>query len=355
MKRLELLDYGRFIAAVIVVIHHYTYNRIANGKITSITHNADLIDITKYGYLGVEFFFMISGFVIFKSALNRSAGEFIISRALRLYPSYWFAVLFTASFAYFWGGPLMSVDLKMVLINLSLLQNYLGVGSVDGVYWTLFYEIKFYFAVFILLILGLQKYLTRLFLLWPILMLAALLTNYEHLPYLGAYYPYFAAGALFAMLKDDRKPLVWLSLLITFYLCIEFSSSKALASADEIYRSPVVISCIVTVFFGFFFAQNTLFMQSKSLPFSRIFGALTYPVYLIHAHFGYMFISQFANESNKYAVIVLAIGIVILVGYGMHKLIEVKLSHVWKRLFTLTLYPVVNKVELIRLRISRKT
>ncbi len=44
-----------------------------------------LSEITKFGYLGVALFFMISGYVITLSAANRSALEFAISRFVRLY------------------------------------------------------------------------------------------------------------------------------------------------------------------------------------------------------------------------------------------------------------------------------
>ena len=56
MKRLALLDYGRFFAVIIVVLFHYTFNGIANGKISSISHIPSVIAFTKYGYLGVELF-----------------------------------------------------------------------------------------------------------------------------------------------------------------------------------------------------------------------------------------------------------------------------------------------------------
>lgn len=101
MKRLQLLDYSRFIAAIMVVLYHYTFNGIENGKISTISHDESLVFFTKYGYLGVELFFMISGYVIFKSATGRTASEFAVGRATRLYPAYWFAVLFTSCFAFF--------------------------------------------------------------------------------------------------------------------------------------------------------------------------------------------------------------------------------------------------------------
>jgi peptidoglycan/LPS O-acetylase OafA/YrhL len=50
MRRLELLDYARFFAAIIVVLFHYTFNGIANGKIDSLEHIDSLIEFTKYGH-----------------------------------------------------------------------------------------------------------------------------------------------------------------------------------------------------------------------------------------------------------------------------------------------------------------
>ena len=42
---------------------------------------------TWFGWVGVEIFFVISGFVIANSASKSSATEFLFSRALRLYPA----------------------------------------------------------------------------------------------------------------------------------------------------------------------------------------------------------------------------------------------------------------------------
>lgn len=100
---------------------------------------------------------MISGYVIFYSAKNRTASEFIVSRAVRLYPSYWFGVLFTSFFAIYWGGDLMAVEPKEILANLTMFQSYLGFSNVDGVYWALNYEVSFYLAALTILILNLKK------------------------------------------------------------------------------------------------------------------------------------------------------------------------------------------------------
>ena len=227
MNRLQLLDYGRFFAALIVVLFHYTFNGIVNGKISSIEHIDWIIEITKYGYIGVEFFFMISGYVVFFSAKNRSASQFIVSRAVRLYPAFWFAVLFTSITAFFWGKGEMSVTVMQVLSNLTLFAPSLGYSYVDGVYWTLQYEINFYILIFAMLFLGLQHRLELFFMLWPILMIIALILEKNWLPFMGGYYSYFAAGALFAIAKNKPSRLILILILITLCLCINFSAGKA--------------------------------------------------------------------------------------------------------------------------------
>jgi peptidoglycan/LPS O-acetylase OafA/YrhL len=347
MKRMELLDYGRFFAAIIVVLYHYTFNGIANGKIESIKHVDSLIAFTKYGYLGVEFFFMISGFVIFHSAKNRTPAQFAVSRAIRLYPSYWFAVIFTSLFALCWGGNLMSVYPSQIFVNFTLLQNYLGIAHVDGVYWTLVYEIKFYALVLFALIIGVQKHLNSLFILWPIAMLGAFVTGYDYLPYLGGYFCYFAAGALFAILKLDRSLKNILSLIITFVLCLFYSVGNASLKTESlgVNFSSYVVGLIILAFFIFFILQNTKKAQLFRLPFSKTLGALTYPIYLIHAHFGYMFISKYATEENKIIIYLATIFIVLSVSYFMYKVIETHFSRFWKALFMTTLYKVISKVE----------
>lgn len=349
MRRLELLDYGRFFAAIIVILFHYTFNGIANGKIDTLKHVDSLIEFTKYGYLGVELFFMISGFVIFNSAKNRTPAQFAVSRAIRLYPSYWFAVIFTSIFSFHWGGDIMTVTPSQIIVNFTLLQNYLNIEHVDGVYWTLVYEIKFYALVFFLLIIGLKKHLDLLFILWPIAMLGAFITGYDDLPYLGGYFYYFSAGALFAILQINKSLEIILSIIISFILGLLYSIDQALLKSEfmGVIFSEYIVGLIIFCFFVFFIFLNTKKAQSLKLPLSKIFGALTYPVYLIHAHFGYMFISKYATEENKIFIYIVTISIVLSVSYFMHRVIEMRLSNVWKTLFMSTLYEIIIKIQSI--------
>lgn len=290
---------------------------------------------------------MISGFVIFNSAKNRTPAQFAVSRAIRLYPSYWFAVIFTSIFALYWGGDLMGVYPSQIIVNFTLLQNYFGIGHVDGVYWTLVYEIKFYALVFFLLIMGLQKHLNLLFMLWPIAMLGAFFTGYNKIPYLGGYFYYFSAGTLFAILQSDKSVKNILSLLISFLLCISYSTNEASMKSESmgVFFSEYIVGLVIFLFFCFFVFLNTKKSQSLRLPFSKTLGALTYPVYLIHAHFGYMFISRYATEENKIFIYMVTVSIVLSVSYFMYKVIEVRLSNAWKVLFMSTIYKLIYKLQ----------
>jgi len=335
MKRMQLLDYGRFAAAISVVAFHYIFGGIHSGKITSISYMPEAVDIVKYGYLGVEFFFMISGYVIFYSATRRSPADFAVSRAVRLYPAFWVAVIFTSLCSVFWGGSLMSVEVTQVILNLSMLAPYMGVAAVDGVYWTLLYEIQFYALVFILLSLGLRDKLVLLFLLWPMLMLIALYFNHDNIVYLGGYYSYFSAGAVFAILKNQRSYYVYASLITSAALCIMFSTGKVpyLIESRGVNYSEYIIGFIVLCFFTFFYFSNSKYASNINLYGSRVLGGLTYPVYLIHAHFGYMVISRYANEDNKFLIYFITITVVLSVSYFIYAVIEGKFHLLWKSLF----------------------
>ncbi len=335
MKRLELLDYSRFIAALCVISFHYFFNGITNGKISSITHIPQLVDIVKYGYLGVEFFFMISGYVIFFSANKKSAGDFLSARAIRLFPAFWFAVIFTSIAAQFMGEPLMSVSLGQFITNFTMFPNLFGFGFVDGAYWTLQYEWKFYFAVFFILAIGLQDRLKTIFLLWPLVILAAKVAGLSGLPFLGSYYCYFAAGCLFAIYKDQKELIVLIPLAVCLYLCASFSIEKAylMEASKRVIYSGEIITTIIIMFFALFTFINSNFGSNLKLPGSKLAGSLTYPVYLIHAHFGYMLISTFATEQNKLTVYFASIVIVLALAYLIHLIAEKRMANFWHQIF----------------------
>lgn len=147
-SRLGELDALRGIAAFGVVIHHYL-SRYADLY----GHSAAFPWRFDTGRLGVHLFFMVSGFVILMTLeRTRTAADFMVSRAARLYPAYWFAVLLTGTVLLLAPLPDTRFGVEGLLINLTMLQRAFGTVNVDEVYWTLSLELVFY-----ALMLGLWK------------------------------------------------------------------------------------------------------------------------------------------------------------------------------------------------------
>jgi len=136
-----MLDVLRFFAALSVVFYHMTYRLNESALFTW------LQPFTKFGYLGVDVFFIISGFVILWSAVGRSVPDYLISRVARLYPSFWVAILVTSA-TMLVIRPERLQPLWAIAANFTMLPGYIvGNHYVDGVYWTLAVELKFYFLI----------------------------------------------------------------------------------------------------------------------------------------------------------------------------------------------------------------
>jgi peptidoglycan/LPS O-acetylase OafA/YrhL len=162
--RIPELDLLRFLAAASVVIYHYTYQPVLHGVIND---NAfwPLPVASRFGYLGVTLFFMISGFVILWSSQARSSGEFVISRIARLFPSFWICVFVTTFVVSAAGGP-ESLSPRTVALNMTMVPGRFGVPYVDGVYWTLLVELKFYILIFLILVTGTMKRIEMWLAIW---------------------------------------------------------------------------------------------------------------------------------------------------------------------------------------------
>ncbi len=335
MHRLALLDYGRFIAALSVVFFHYFYNGITNGKISTLEHTW-FADIASYGHFGVQFFFIISGYVIFFSLKDKGAAAFLKSRLKRLYPTYWFAIIFTAFFIYLWGADTsITVTTKQILVNFTMLQNFVGVSDVDGVYWTLFYEIIFYGLVFAILLFGNFKKLLAFLVAWPFLIIACSLIGKTFLIF-NMYFIFFVIGAMFALIKNgniSRKVALFVLIVSSM---VGFYHTYALSVQKE--HNLFVVASIYSAILIFFTVLNVDRYREINLPFAKDLGGMTYPLYLIHAYFGYLFLSQFADPSNAWVIYPL------LISWLLWYTIEVKQANFWHKFFSMTVKP-IEKLE----------
>ncbi|MBS1817567.1 MAG: acyltransferase [Acidobacteria bacterium] len=147
-RRLLELDGLRGLAAMLVLLYHYTSPLIEGRRIGESSWRVG------WGGLGVQLFFMISGYVILMTAERvRSPRQFAIARASRLYPAYWAACLLAGSAYAVSGWPPQVGKLGTFAANLTMMQAFGGVEHLLSVFWTLHVELSFYLLVAVLLLL----------------------------------------------------------------------------------------------------------------------------------------------------------------------------------------------------------
>jgi len=156
MRRLDYIDSVRGIAALAVVYFHLALLlRTAGRSPWDFVFFTDIVDA---GKLGVVAFFIVSGMVIPHSLTREAANpikRFAVRRFFRLYPAYWLSALLALLGLYLmdgkdWPGPFFlwrgdgAPVWSTFLVNLAMLQRFLGVPDMIGLYWTLQVELIFY-------------------------------------------------------------------------------------------------------------------------------------------------------------------------------------------------------------------
>lgn len=341
-ERLYHLDLIRFLAALFVVFYHYCFRGFAKDNY-SILEFQPLEGFSKYGYLGVELFFMISGFVILLSAKNSNFVNFCISRFTRLYPAFWFCVLLTASVIVLFGGPLFNVNLKQVIINLTMFNGFVGVDHVDGVYWSLVVELKFYILIGILLLLKLIKYVEAFgwfLLLISILQLivpfseANITLKIIYFMCFAKSSPYFVAGMFFFLLKNNKCiitniPPILVSYGLAIYMAFDGVKERNLRY-NGVYDVSTIIT-LITLFFLVMFLVSTDKLNLFNKKIFLYFGVLTYPLYLIHQKIGYIIFNSFGTQINKWVLLFIVILIILGASYLINKYIEKPLGNYMRK------------------------
>ncbi|MNJ98031.1 Acyltransferase family protein [compost metagenome] len=334
-KRLYQIDLFRFFAALCVLLYHYSTRGYA-AKRASVNF-PELGEVFKYGYLGVDLFFIISGFVILLSIKDSDFLNFVKSRIVRLYPAYWFCVTISFIIILVWGDPIFleGVNFKTYLINMTMFQGGIGVKNIDGVYWTLFIELKFYIFIAMYLIINkIKSFNINYFIFfWLIISFIPLIIDFNSSIYLKAirsifflhFSSYFIAGMLFYKLYSEHKNKVIYTAALLFCMLISIynATRKEIEGSD---LSPTVIAGIVVFFYAIMYLCSLgklQFINNKSM---MKLGILTYPLYLIHQNIGYIIFNNFSHILNKYVLLVIIIFIMFISAYLINILIEVPFS-----------------------------
>ncbi|MFF3541080.1 acyltransferase family protein [Streptomyces platensis] len=344
-SRLRALDGLRLLAALMVAAYHFGGR---DGEISQAWGGSPAdqfptaAPLFAYGCLGVQIFFVISGFVICLSGWGRTLRAFVASRISRLYPAYWAAILLvTAVFALPWVAY-KALPPSEVLTNLTMLQQPLGVDRVLGVCWTLWAEMRFY-ALFALCVILPGATRGRVVLFCAGWTLAAALAQTAHEPLLDTvlmpeYAPYFIGGIGLYLLHryGARDPIAWAIVLVSWLIGQHYAVERLWhsASVDAFsYRSTTGIIAVITLGFALVAAVALGKLQWANWRWLTVAGALTYPFYLVHEHLGWVVVRALHHGAGlpSYATLPLTVGLMLLLAWVLHRFIERPLTPVLKR------------------------
>lgn len=347
--RIAVIDGLRIFAALLVMGYHYVAFdngvRRAWGTGPALAF-PEIYQAASYGWLGVELFFVISGFVICMSAWGRSTGEFVKSRAIRLFPAYWAAALITYTVVSIWPIVRRPGSVSDALLNLTMLNAPLGVRGVDGVYWTLWAEARFYLLFSLIIWRGLTFRSATVF--CYVWLVASIIAVPADLPLLTTlvqphYAAYFIAGIGFYLIHRFGSHLVlWGLVAASFLVAQNYGLDRTQHVARNILERPLpnwpaflfhvlIFTVMAAVALGWLSRIRWRWLSAA--------GALTYPLYLLHEYIGWTLIKALHPGLPRYATLALVSVIVIAGAYLLHRLVERPAARVMSRLLDRPLPP----------------
>jgi peptidoglycan/LPS O-acetylase OafA/YrhL len=292
-----VIDGLRGLAATLVVLFHL-HGAVSRSASDWLWRPVDWM--ARQGYLGVDIFFVISGFVIALSVSKGAPtlsylGRFILRRSIRLDPPYWSSILLEAlllalSLRFVAGVAVTLPTTPQLVAHLFYAQELLGYGSVVNIYWTLCYEIQFYLGFVGIMVLAgrLPERLRRPggAALAVLLFVVSLWTRYVApgvLPHglaLDRWFQFFLGVLTWRVVSRRSPPVVlagaWLALAVTV-----LATGAPLLQLLPIFLSGWVLLAVRDARWGWVLTRRPV----------QFLGAISYSMYLYHSSIGWRFVS----------------------------------------------------------------
>ncbi len=336
MKYFWGLDLIRFLSAVMVVLFHFA---AFGGEAPIWPAEASeaplnwLTPVSWMGWIGVQIFFVLSGFVIAASARSSTSSSFLIKRAIRLLPALWISATLALTARLLWGEPPLEL-LSAYIRTLVLLPKG---PYIDGVVWTLVVEAAFYLSIVAVIAISsrfggienaLKKYAYTLGAASAAFTLVYWASeNYSHL--LGVHGVsgnmksflfditllrqgvFFALGMLlYHVVKNGMTPFHRKIILLLAVICaLQIDNT---VGPDRSPIAPIVIWAVAAtlIYYGSLYGDRLI--KGNVRPIMRPIGLMTYPLYLNHFVLGQALLPIFAWWISNSAILFFVLFVVLL-------------------------------------------
>lgn len=320
-KHYEILDGLRGVAAVMVVMFHL---------LETFTGGSNLKQIINHGYLAVDFFFVLSGFVIGYAYDNRwdkmTLKGFFKRRLIRLHPMIIAGMFIGAVCFYFQGSAVFPMIrqtpvwemLLIMLIGFTLLpvppsmdiRGWQEMHPLDGPAWSLFFE----YIANILYALFIRKFSNKLLAVFVFIFGCILIQlsvfgpngdviggwsvepSQLRIGFTRLLYPFFAGLLLSRICKPGhiKHAFFWCSLLLVIILSV-----PRIGGSNHLWMNGLYVSFCIIFLFPLIVYLGASGKVVGKLP-SKIcefLGNISFPIYIIHYPFIYLFTAWVSNKN----------------------------------------------------------
>ncbi|WP_221389942.1 acyltransferase [Dyadobacter sp. NIV53] len=317
----QILDGLRGVAAIIVVFFH----------LTEPLATSHLDNVVNHGYLAVDFFFLLSGYVIGYAYDDRwdklTIGGFLRRRFERLQPLIVLGMTLGAAGFYFTDSAIwplihtvpvwklivvMLIGYTILPIPLSMdIRGWFEMHPLNSVGWSLFFE----YIANILYALGMRKLSNKALACFVVLAGAVLLhfavtnpngditggwtLNAEHMRVgiIRTIFPFFAGLLLSRVVRPAyiKNAFLWCSLMVAAVLLM-----PRIGGAEHLWMNGLYeVFCIVIVFpLIVYLGASGVVRSSAEVKICKFLGDISYPLYMTHYVLVYFYVAWVSNHKG---------------------------------------------------------
>ncbi|MEN9971752.1 MAG: hypothetical protein RIS20_99 [Bacteroidota bacterium] len=304
----------RGFSALSVMLFHFVC--VSNNYLKS----EFLMDVFDYGKLGVQVFFIISGFILFDSLFKseyrlKNMPAFILKRIIRIEPPYILSLVLIIFIAFIkfslfehGNGNEITLTVNQIISHLGYVIPFTHFNWLSIVYWTLAIEFQFYFLLAILFPLFSKKYSVYANICF--LITCIILSNQLPEVELFKWFPIFLLGIMKA--QFDHKVLTIRDYVISLGIVL----TMIFYTLDI---TTFIVGTLVTMVLNI---NKELKLNSL-----RFLGKISYSLYLFHTIIGFLLINVCLKISDNYVFrfssFILISSVVIWISYLINNYVEI--------------------------------
>jgi len=358
-SRKTWIDYIRVIAIFLVLDGHFISvgsfataipNVIASNNdinlpiIPSITHNMWKLDTffvdklhTQTAIVGVVLFLILTGYLSVNSRNKSTGKEFILKRAIRLYPVLLIATLLSGLIAYI--DQNITFNILQYISTSLLVHPILQHNPVIGAVWVLCIEMIFY-----LILMHISKINVKMIAIINAIIIILVLCQFQSNSFILSTILYFVKFIPIILIGVTIKITENLNIIKRISIILITSLSAwgiiklcSFTIPDETTYKNIQTYIVALAILFIFILLNHYQILKKTPYIIKIINDISYPIYLLQVNIGmaFMYFIKCNVTKNAYVIVFLALVVTLIISAFIHYIIEIpvqrKLNNLYER------------------------